>query len=29
MIADWEDIPDQECSMISVESYSLIDSKKL
>ena len=29
MIVDWEDIPDQECSMLSADSYSLVDSKKL
>ena len=29
MIADLEDIPDQECSMLSVESYSLVYSKML
>ena len=29
MIADWEDIPDRECSMLSVASYSLVDSKEL
>ena len=29
MIADWEDILDRECSMLSAGSYSLVDSKKL
>ena len=29
MIVDWEDITDQECSMLSVASYSLADSKEL
>ena len=29
VIVDWEDIPDLECSMLSVDSYSLVDSKEL
>ena len=29
VIVDWEDMPDRECSMLSVASYSLVDSKKL
>ena len=28
-VADWEDIPDRKCSMLSAESYSLVDSKKV
>ena len=29
MIVDWESIPDRECLMLSVDSYSLVDLKEL
>ena len=29
MIVDWEGIADRECSMLSVDSYYLVDSKEL